>query len=59
MLSAVLAVICVVCAIGWASTKIALMATIKYVIEKEYTPPTPEELRACIWKVLQGKSNKS
>lgn len=54
----VLVIAVVVCAIGWISSNIAVGALVQYIAEKGYTPPTPEELRACIWKVIREKFSR-
>ena len=42
-----LAIAAAVCAIGWISTRISVMAILRYLDVKGYTLPSEEETRAC------------
>lgn len=43
----VLAVIAIVCGIGWLKSRISTHALILYLLGKEYTPPSKAEMEAC------------
>lgn len=55
LITFILGVASVVCAGGWLGNKLALYGVIQYIKEKDYTPPTPVELRACIRKIVNLK----
>lgn len=43
-----------ICGFGWLVTQIGAAALVKYMYEKNYTPPTNEELKACCKDVVIG-----
>ena len=51
MWTAILAVTTVICAVGWLNRWVCCTAWIMYVVGKDYTLPTDEELRACLMEV--------
>lgn len=51
MLTIGFAVIAVICAFGWLNRWVGCAALAMYIASKEYTPPTDEELRACLAEV--------
>lgn len=55
MWTIVFAVAAVICGIGWLCYWVSTAALIMYMIGKEYTLPTDEELRACTAEVIRRK----
>lgn len=55
MLTVILLVAIIVCAIQWLGNNLAVGGLVLYMAEKGYTPPTKRELRACIKKVARQK----
>lgn len=53
MLSVIFAIIAIVCAIGWLCYWVSFAALYMYILAKEYTPPTEEELKVCISEVVK------
>ena len=47
MIAVVFAIIAVMCGIGWLKNAVGIRALLLYMLEKKYTPPTEEELKAC------------
>ena len=55
MLTAILAITTIVCAIGWLTRWVACAALMKHMSDKNYTPPTDEESKTCcmwVWKKM-------
>lgn len=48
-----LAILAVVCALGWFFSKQSIKIILCYMKEKGYEPPTDAELRACSQKVIE------
>ena len=53
MLIIALLIVVVVGALGWITANIAIFAFDEYLREKGYTPPTSEEVDACVKKAIQ------
>ena len=53
MLVIIFAIIAVVCAVKWLCYYVSFAALYMYLLGKEYTPPTEEELKACIREVVR------
>lgn len=53
MFEVILAIIAVVCAIKWFCYRVSFAALHMYILAKEYTPPTEEELKACMLEVVR------
>lgn len=51
---AILSLICVIAVIGWIKYKISLMALTAYLLKKEYTPPSEDEIKACTEYVIKN-----
>lgn len=52
MLTAFFVVTTAVCAIGWLVTRIAANALVLYIKEKGYMPPSEDETKACVKRVV-------
>lgn len=48
VLAMIFAVSTVVCAMGWLIQKASCIALVKYLHDKNYTPPTDEETATCL-----------
>lgn len=55
MITLFFAVLAGICGIQWLGNNIAAGALVLYMKEKGYVPPTQEETRACIKKVVRKK----
>lgn len=55
MWTAVFALTTIVCGIGWLCYWVSCAALFMYMIAKEYTLPTDEELKACMVEVIKRK----
>lgn len=45
----------IICALGWVNSWVARASLAKYILDKNYTPPSDEEARACaayVWSKL-------
>lgn len=51
IISVILLIAAVICAIGWLCQWIGTAALTMYMLEKQYMPPTDSELKAYITKV--------
>ena len=47
MLTAILAIAAVVCAVGWFCARLSTMTLLRFMDEKGYTFPTDSELKTC------------
>lgn len=55
MLIALFIVTTIVCGIGWLVYWVGAAALAKYMLDKGYTPPSDEEMKACcmyVWRKL-------
>ena len=43
----ILVMACVICVVGWLVDHICVLSLSKWIVDKEYTPPTYEEMKAC------------
>lgn len=59
MLTAFFVVTTAVCAIGWLVTRIAANALVLYIKEKGYMPPSEDETKACVKRVVTEMFKKS
>lgn len=53
----IIAVLCIssaVCFIGWIKNKIGLLTLSAYIVKKQYTPPTEDEIKACTAYVVKN-----
>ena len=58
MVYLLLAVITIVCGIGWLTADISVKALIRYMEIKEYTLPTAEDVAACTRWVVRRKISR-
>lgn len=58
MLTTILAITTGICAIGWLTRWVACASLVKFMFDKGYTPPTPEESKACCRYVLENLFKK-
>lgn len=49
-----IALIALICGIGWAANRIIALAAIMYILEKGWPEPTREEWESCIRKTIQN-----
>lgn len=59
MLTVIFCITTVVCAGGWFITRIAANALVLYIKEKGYMPPSKDETKACVKKVVTKMFKKS
>lgn len=53
MLTIVLAIVAVICGIGWLKYYISTCALVYYLQRKGYTPPSDEEIQECTRWVIK------
>lgn len=53
MLTTLLGVAAVVCAIGWLKNRLALLTILYYIMWKELPAPSDEQIKHCTKKVVQ------
>lgn len=54
MLTAILFIACITCAIGWLKNKIGLLTLTAYITKKGYAPPSDEETKECTDYVIKN-----
>lgn len=52
-MTVLLAATTAICAIGWLTRWVACASLVKFMFDKGYTLPTPEESKACCMYVLK------
>lgn len=50
----ILSVLLAICFVGWLKNKVGLLTLSAYIVKKQYTPPTDDEIKACTEYVIKN-----